>query len=66
MPDHIALVAREPEKLEATTQLVVVPHDRLRLQRLACIRQMELDRNPLSGLKLRRENRRHSAFADIE
>ncbi len=53
MPDHVALIAREPKKLEATTQLVVVPHHRLGLQRLACIRQVELDRDPLSGLKFR-------------
>ena len=66
MADHVALVARESEEFETTAQLVVVPHNRLSLERIAGVRQLKLYRNPLSRLKLGRENGGDTAFADIE
>ncbi len=44
----------------------MVPDDGFGLQRLSGVGQLELDSNPLSQLKLRRQHRCHAAFSEIE
>ena len=65
-PDHGSLVAGESQKLEATTQLVVMPYDRFGLEGLGGIRQLELHCHPLSQLKFSRQHRGHAALSEIE
>ena len=66
VPDHVALIAGESEKFKAATQLVVMPDDCFGLKGMADIGQMQFDGNPLSGLKFGRQDRGHTAFADIK
>jgi hypothetical protein len=66
MPDHVPLIARESQEFEAATQLVMVSYYSLGLERIADVRQQQLDGNPLSSLKFGRKYRRDTALADIE
>ena len=44
----------------------MVPDDGFGLERLGGIGELELDSNPLSQLKLRRQHRCYAAFSEIE
>jgi hypothetical protein len=66
VPDHVTLVARKSQELEAATQLVVVPYHCLGLEGVADIGQLQFDRNPFSRLKFGSENHRDTALADVE
>ena len=57
---------RESQKLEAATQLVVMPNDGFGLQRVGGVGQLEFDCDPFSQLKFGRQHRGHAAFAEIE
>src|SRR5204862_3080220 len=64
--NHVSLIARESEKFESTTQLIMMPDHSLGLQRLASIGQLKFDGHPLSGLNLGRQDGCDATFADIE